>query len=31
MQQMVKDKNYSEDRAGMIAAFRDYHALNCPG
>lgn len=30
MKQMVKDKNYSEDRAGIIEAFKDYNALNCP-
>jgi len=30
MQQMVKDKNYSEDVSGLIAAFRDYNSLNCP-
>ena len=30
MQQMVKDKNYPEDVSGIIAAFKDYNAMNCP-
>jgi hypothetical protein len=30
MQKMVKDKNYSQDRAGMVAAFTDYLHVNCP-
>ena len=30
MQQMVKDKNYSESVSGLIAAFQDYNSLNCP-
>lgn len=30
MQKLVKEKNYSQDRAGMVAAFSDYVRLNCP-
>lgn len=30
MQEMIKDKNYPEDVSGLMAAFRDYNALNCP-
>lgn len=30
MQKLIKVKNYSEDRAGMVAAFTDYANLTCP-
>lgn len=30
MQKQVKEKNYSQDRAGMLQAFSDYSKMNCP-